>query len=238
MKLKKIVLFSLLLMTISLAGCFTSGESKDAAQTAPPAEPTPSEQAEPEKDTHVSQLIEYADANLRTLQFVYAASGVDITYSGDQIRYGLMDFSQDGKPELVAFASGDGEDAFFKVYYNDGGSISDIYTGHTGAFEGGWQGVAKHNGEDYLFYESFSSATGMEMSLRKYNPETEKAGSGWYNALEAKQGMNEETYQLEGYYVNASSVSPEDFEAYRAEISASQLTFDDFDTIKELKKLS
>lgn len=242
MYLKNLAIFSLIFMLLVLPGCTPSkdGGQEETGSKAPTEETTkaPEPAQKPEKDEHKAQLIEYAEKNLRQLQFVYAASGVDVTYGGSQIRYGFMDFSQDGKPELVAYASGDGEDAFFKIYYNEDGRIVELYTGHTGGFEGGFQGISLYEEKYYVFHESFSSSTGMEMGLMNIKNTKPIEEAEWYNVEEAKHGLNEETYALEGNLVNGVDVTEEAFEAYRENLSASTLTFDDFYSMKDLKKLS
>ncbi len=236
MYIKKLAIFGLVFALLALSGCMPPVVEEKPEQT----EPISAESEKPSnKDEHLIQLVQYADANLRTIQIVYPASGVDKTYSGDHIRYGLMDLSGDGKPELVTFVSEDDDIAFFNVYYNDNGAISEIYNGHPGGFEGGSQGIALYEEEYYVYHESFSSATGMEMGLSRFSPATPIEDGVWNNVYEAKHGVNGETFALEGNLINGTDVSIEEFEAYREKLSASVcLSMKEFYTIEELKDLS
>lgn len=240
MQLKKLAILSLVFALLALSGCLPPVVEDKPEQVEPAAtEEVLAESEKPaEKDEHLAQLIQYADENLRTIQVVYPASGVDKTYSGDQIRYGLMDLSGDDKPELVAFVSEDDEIAFFNVYYNDNGNIAEIYNGHPSGFEGGCQGIAFYEDEHYVYHESFSSSTGMEMGLSRFSPAKPIEDGVWNNVYEAKHGLNSETFALEGNLVNGADVSFEEFEAYREGLSASVcLSMKEFYTIDELKDL-
>ncbi len=233
MYIKKLAIFGLVFALLALSGCMPPVVEEKPEQT----EPVSAESEKPsKKDEHLAQLIQYADENLRTIQIAYPASGVDITFSGDQIRYGLMDLSGDGKSELVAFVSEDDEIAFFNVYYNDNGVISEIYNGHPSGFEGGCQGIALYEDEYYVYHESFSSSTGMEMGLSRFSPAKPIEDGVWNNVYEAKHGVNSETFALEGNLVNGADVSFEEFEAYREGMSASVcLSMKEFYTIEDLK---
>lgn len=145
------------------------------------------------------------------------------------VRFLFADFTGDGIDELVAVGIGDGELQCFKIYQYENGNIRLIDQDHYLGYEQHRAFIARYNGEYFVGYENFSSATGFLKTLDCYN------GNSWYGVYYSKNVYDwNNDGKFKGYMVSGNYVSESQYKNFDNIFYAAEVPMGDFCKISQL----
>lgn len=175
----------------------------------------------------------YADPDAALKDFaknnVKSVVNEEINIAYTNVKFKIADVTGDGVNDLLALGiEDDGTAAQIEVYSNQNGKIQSIFNSHCGAYNGGYIIVTPYNGRLYMCGCSYSSSTGFNKNLLKYE------NGDWNIEYSCKTVFDWETGNIVGYDVNGTFVSETEYENFDKSLEENALTSADFSYANEL----